>query len=154
VENPTAKLLLSNMKLAKEHKNIKTVEISDMSTSEALVLYKSLHRTIQRVFRGDVPAMLAARDKVCEEFVKNRNVKSETSINELINQGREVQNLLAQSVVQIKQKDEEKFHMNIRDETYMFENNPFRDDVSDEEYKMANRRSRRKGGKCDDAKKE
>ena len=26
--------------------------------------------------RGDIPAMLAARDKVCEEFNKNRNVKS------------------------------------------------------------------------------
>lgn len=35
-----------------------------MSGREAVVLYKSLHRTIQRVFRGDIPAMLAARDKV------------------------------------------------------------------------------------------
>jgi len=58
-----------------------------MSGREALVLYKNLHRTIQRVFSGDVPAMLAARDKVCEEFLKNRSVKSETSISELINQG-------------------------------------------------------------------
>ena len=31
--------------------------------------------------------MLAARDKVCEEFNKNRNVNSETSIAELLNQG-------------------------------------------------------------------
>jgi len=125
-----------------------------MPARESIVLYKSLHRTVQKVFRGDVPAMLAARDKVCEEFNKNRNVKSETSIAELINQGREVQKILDQSVVQIKQKDEEKFHMNIRDETYMFENNPFRDDVTADEYKMANRRSRKKGGKCDDAKKD
>lgn len=124
-----------------------------MSGREALVLYKNLHRTIQRVFSGDVPAMLAARDKVCEEFLKNRSVKSETSISELINQGREVQKLLAQSVVQIEKQNEEKFKMNIRDETYMFENNPFRSDVTDDEYKMANRRSRKKGGKCDEAKK-
>eukprot|EP00092_Neocalanus_flemingeri_P012724 GFUD01013711.1.p1 GENE.GFUD01013711.1~~GFUD01013711.1.p1 ORF type:complete len:126 (+),score=40.77 GFUD01013711.1:40-417(+) len=125
-----------------------------MSGREALVLYKTLHRTVQRVFRGDVPAMFAARDKICEEFSKNRAVKSETSINELINQGREVQKLLAQSVVQLEKQEEDKFQMNIRDETYMFENNPFRDDVTPEQYKMANRRSRKKGGKCDDAKKE
>eukprot|EP00090_Calanus_glacialis_P045561 TRINITY_DN853_c0_g1_i1.p1 TRINITY_DN853_c0_g1~~TRINITY_DN853_c0_g1_i1.p1 ORF type:complete len:126 (-),score=38.81 TRINITY_DN853_c0_g1_i1:76-453(-) len=125
-----------------------------MSGREALILYKTLHRTVQKVFRGDMPAMLAARDKVCEEFTKNRNVQSETSIAELVNQGYEVQKILDQSVVQLQKKDEEKFQMNIRDETYMFENNPFRDDITAEEYKMANRRSRKKGGKCDDAKKE
>jgi len=123
-----------------------------MPGREALILYKNLHRTVQRVFRGDIPAMLAARDKVCEEFNKNRNVKSEASITELLNQGRQVQEILDKSVVQIKKTEEDKFQMNIRDETHMFDNNPFRDDVTPEEYKMANRRSRRKGGKCDDAK--
>jgi len=125
-----------------------------MAGREALILYKSLHRTVQRVFRGDIPAMLAARDKVCEEFIKNKTVKSEKSIAELINQGREVQMILDQSVVQIQKKNEEKFQMNIRDETFMFDNNPFRADVTPEEYKMANRRSRRRGGKCDDARKD
>ena len=38
-------------------------------------------------FRGDIPAMLAARDKVCAEFHKNKHVKSETSIKELVMQG-------------------------------------------------------------------
>jgi len=123
-----------------------------MPGREALILYKNLHRTVQRVFRGDIPAMLAARDKVCEEFNKNRNVKSEASITELLNQGRQVQEILDKSVVQIKKTEEDKFQMNIRDQTHMFDNNPFRDDVTPEEYKMANRRSRRKGGKCDDAK--
>jgi len=139
-----------------------------MPGREALILYKNLHRTVQRVFRGDIPAMLAARDKVCEEFNKNRNVNSETSIAELLNQGiqycffqlsfvilqpgKQVQEILDKSVVQIKKTEEDKFQMNIRDQTHMFDNNPFRDDVTPEEYKMANRRSRRKGGKCDDAK--
>ena len=58
-----------------------------MGGREALVLYKALHRTVQRVFRGDIPAMMAARDKVCEEFEKNRRVTSQTSIQELIKQG-------------------------------------------------------------------
>lgn len=117
-------------------------------------MYKSLHRTIQRVFRGDMPAMLAARDKVCEEFYKNKHVTSQSSVAELINQGREVQKILSQSVVQIERKTEDNYQMNIRDDTYMFENNPFRDDVTPEEYKMANKRSRKRGGTCDEAKKD
>ena len=94
------------------------------------------------IYRGDIPAMLAARDKVCEEFNKNRNVKSNASITELLNQGiqycfyqlsfvilqlgRQVQEILDKSVVQIKKTEEDKFQMNIRDETHMFDNNPFR----------------------------
>ena len=34
-----------------------------------------------------MPAMLAARDKVCEEFYKNKHVTSQSSVAELINQG-------------------------------------------------------------------
>lgn len=104
-----------------------------MSPREALVLYKSLHRTVQRVFRGDIPAMLAARDKVCEEFIKHRGVASETSVRELVKQGWDVQSILSQQVVQLAKKEEDKFQMNIRDETHMFENNPFRVDITEEE---------------------
>ena len=35
-----------------------------MSGREGGRLYKALHRTVQRVFRGDRAAMFAARDKV------------------------------------------------------------------------------------------
>ena len=35
-------------------------------------MYKALHRTVQRVFKGDMAAMFAARDKVCEELDKSR----------------------------------------------------------------------------------
>ena len=35
-----------------------------MSGREGVRLYKTLHRTVQRVFRGDMAAMFAARDKV------------------------------------------------------------------------------------------
>jgi len=126
-----------------------------MSGREALKLYKTLHRTVQTVFRGDIPAMMAARDKVCDEFNKHKNVQSETSIKELLKQGWDVRDILSQQVVQLaKNEDGERFQMNIREDTHMFENNPFRDDISDKEYKMANRRSRRKGGSCDEAKKE
>ena len=35
-----------------------------MSRLEVLKLYKSLHRTAQRAFLGDIPTLVAARDKV------------------------------------------------------------------------------------------
>ena len=39
-----------------------------MSGREGVRLYKALHRTVQRVFRGDRAAMFAARDKVLHGF--------------------------------------------------------------------------------------
>ena len=50
-------------------------------------MYKALHRTVQRVFKGDMAAMFAARDKVCEEFDKSRRVTNQNSISGLLKQG-------------------------------------------------------------------
>lgn len=93
---------------------------------ESVRLYKTLHRTIQRVFAGDTRAMLAARDKVWEEFEKYKNVRSETSIKELLNQGWEAERTLSQLVVQMEKVEKDTYKMNIREENYKFENNPFR----------------------------
>ena len=93
---------------------------------EALRLYKSLHRTIQKVFSGDRQAMLAARDKVWEEFGKYRNVTNPSSITELVNQGWEAQRTLSELVIQMEKVEGDTFKMNIREENYKFENNPFR----------------------------
>ena len=70
--------------------------------------------------------MFAARDKVCEEFAKYRNVTSQSSVKELINQGWEAQNTLSQLVVQMEKVEADTYKINIRDENYKFENNPFR----------------------------
>jgi len=113
-------------------------------------LYKALHRTVQRVFRGDRAAMFAARDKVCEEFDKSKGVSNQNSINELLKQGWDANKILSESVVQLQRKDEDRWDLNIRPgETHMFENNPFRDDVTEEEYRAANRAAKMKG-RCDD----
>ena len=93
---------------------------------ETLRLYKSLHRTIQKVFAKDRQAMMAARDKVWEEFGKYRNVTNETSRTELVNQGWEAQKTLSQLVIQMEKVEGDTFKMNIREENYKFENNPFR----------------------------
>ena len=113
------------------------------SNREALRLYKSLHRTVQRVFKGDYRAMFAARDKVCEEFNKYRHVTNVNAVEGLIKQGWEAQATLAQTVVQLEQVKDEKYKLNVREETYKFENNPFRDDITDEQYRGANRKARK-----------
>ena len=70
--------------------------------------------------------MMAARDKVWEEFGKYRNVRNETSRTELVNQGWEAQRTLSQLVIQMEKVQGETYKMNIREENYKFENNPFR----------------------------
>ena len=95
--------------------------------------------------------MFAARDKVWEEFGKYKNLSNENAIKGLINQGWEVQTILSKNVVQIEKVEDDKYHMNIREETHKFENNPFRNDITDEEYRAANRKAKRRG-KCDEKK--
>ena len=53
-----------------------------MSGREGVRLYKALHRTVQRVFRGDRAAMFAARDKVLHHtcYVKRENCRVQTLI--------------------------------------------------------------------------
>ena len=87
--------------------------------------------------------MFAARDKVCEEFHKYRNVTNANAVEGLLKQGWEAQTILAQTVVQLEQVKEEKYKLNVREETHKFENNPFRDDITDEQYRGANRKSRK-----------
>eukprot|EP00088_Acartia_fossae_P032585 TRINITY_DN33344_c0_g1_i1.p1 TRINITY_DN33344_c0_g1~~TRINITY_DN33344_c0_g1_i1.p1 ORF type:complete len:139 (-),score=28.11 TRINITY_DN33344_c0_g1_i1:173-556(-) len=125
-----------------------------MSRSEALKLYKSLHRTVQKVFKGDLPTMFAARDKICDEYDKNRKVANEEAVKELISYGWNVKKILAETVVQVEKVEQNRYQMKIREETHMFENNPFREDVTEEEYRAANKSARRRGGSCDEAKKD
>ena len=94
--------------------------------------------------------MMMMAFKVCEEFDKSRRVTNQNSISELLKQGWDANKILSESVVQLKKKDEESYELNIRPgETHMFDNNPFRDDVTEEEYRAANRAAKMKG-RCDD----
>merc|ERR1719458_1788711 len=60
-------------------------------------------------------------------------------------QGWDANKILSESVVQLQKTDEESFELKIRPgETHMFDNNPFRDDVTEEEYRAANRAAKMK----------
>ncbi|XP_069083411.1 complex III assembly factor LYRM7 isoform X2 [Pleurodeles waltl] len=67
---------------------------------KVLRLFKSLHRTRQQVFKNDDRALEAARQKINEEFKKNKNLTSTDKVAEQIKIGTDVEIFLRTSVIQ------------------------------------------------------
>ncbi|XP_053557627.1 complex III assembly factor LYRM7 isoform X2 [Bombina bombina] len=67
---------------------------------KVLQLFKSLHRTRQAVFQNDTRALEAARQKINEEFKKNKMESSPGKISELLKIGTDVEIILRTSVIQ------------------------------------------------------
>lgn len=72
------------------------------TASRSLVLntYKSLHRTILRVFEGDKDTIQAAKVKAKEEFRKNANETDSGKIDDLLKVAKDVEKVLQKQVVQ------------------------------------------------------
>ena len=104
---------------------------------------------MRKVFHGDPVAIQAAQLKIKEEFNQNRFVDDEKIIKELQIYGHEVKDVLLKRVVQLEQIDEKKYKANIRDEMEFGDNTLYRDDVTKDEYKEANRSAK---NKCKSAK--
>ncbi|XP_061503092.1 uncharacterized protein LOC1270200 isoform X1 [Anopheles gambiae] len=71
---------------------------------EALRWYKILQRTKNEVFSGDFRTISAARQRIREEFVKNKDIKDEKQIKEKIQIAKDVDVELRRSVVQAVRK--------------------------------------------------
>lgn len=56
-------------------------------------------------FKGDERTLSAARIKINEEFKKNKHVKNEGSIDELVKMAKEVEVELKANVIQAKEKE-------------------------------------------------
>ncbi|KAM4053782.1 complex III assembly factor LYRM7 [Anomaloglossus baeobatrachus] len=67
---------------------------------KVLKLFKTLHRTRQHVFQNDVRALDASRQKINEEFRKNKNESAPEKISELLKIGQDVEILLRTTVIQ------------------------------------------------------
>ena len=74
--------------------------------SKVLQLYRQLHRTTRYVFKGDIASINTVSAKIREEFDKNRSVKSDTAVEELIKYGQEADEILRKFVLQIEQVDD------------------------------------------------
>ncbi len=116
---------------------------------EAVALVKRLLRTVQSVFAGDERALKLGAEKVKEEFRKNRHVVGASPLSALLQHGRDCDRILREHVIQAELAPKSgNFRLNITEETYKFENDPFMQNVTDEMYKESMKKKRRK--KCAD----
>uniref|UniRef100_A0A1B6FGY2 Complex III assembly factor LYRM7 n=1 Tax=Cuerna arida TaxID=1464854 RepID=A0A1B6FGY2_9HEMI len=94
---------------------------------DALKIFKCLHRTRRSVFEGDTFALDATRDKLNEEFRKNKHLKNEGVIKKMLKFAEEVDLLLRTTVVQAKLVEPGKYQAKITEDTVKMNNNSFRE---------------------------
>uniref|UniRef100_A0A1Q3G2X1 Complex III assembly factor LYRM7 n=1 Tax=Culex tarsalis TaxID=7177 RepID=A0A1Q3G2X1_CULTA len=96
---------------------------------EALKWYKTLQRTKDQVFVGDKRAIEAARQRIREEFIKNKDLTEEKDIKEKIKIAHDVDIELRSAVVQVVKIDENRYQAKITEETRKLENTMFDPDA-------------------------
>ncbi|XP_055534378.1 complex III assembly factor LYRM7 [Wyeomyia smithii] len=89
---------------------------------EALKWYKTLQRTKNQVFKGDQRTIEAARQRIREEFIKNKDLSSEKDIQEKIKIAKDVDVELRSTVVQAVRVDENRYQARITKDTKKLEN--------------------------------
>ena len=117
--------------------------------SKILGLYKKLHRTTQKVFKSDPYALGQAYNKVRHEFEKHKHVTNKTTIEELVKLGESADEVLRKKVIQLEEIGENRYKVNVNEDTEFGENTLYRDDITREQYRQRNRESRKK---CSDSK--
>ncbi|XP_048877093.1 complex III assembly factor LYRM7 [Brienomyrus brachyistius] len=96
------------------------------SRLKVLRLFKVLHRTRQDVFKDDIRALTAARNKINEEFRKNMQETSAENINQMIKFGSDVEVVLRETVIQGVHVEHNKILLRPR-ESLLLENVPYCD---------------------------
>ncbi|XP_058838576.1 complex III assembly factor LYRM7 [Topomyia yanbarensis] len=89
---------------------------------EALMWFKTLQRTKDKVFAGDRTTIEAARQRIRDEFLKNKDLSDEKDIKEKINIAKDVDIELRSSVVQAVQIEKNVYHAIITDDTKKLDN--------------------------------
>ncbi|PSN50273.1 Complex III assembly factor LYRM7 [Blattella germanica] len=92
---------------------------------EVLRCFKNLHRTRQKVFSEDEFALQAARNRINEEFKKNKHVTNQESIKEMVNLSKAVEDEMKASIVQACEVAPGKYELRILPETRKLDNIPF-----------------------------
>ncbi|KAJ8392742.1 hypothetical protein AAFF_G00072260 [Aldrovandia affinis] len=94
-------------------------------------VFKSLHKTRLDVFKDDIRALTAAREKINDEFRKNKEETSEETINKMIKMASDVELVLRQTVIQGVHVEDNKILLRPR-ESILLENVPYRDNPGKE----------------------
>ncbi|KAJ8338882.1 hypothetical protein SKAU_G00356680 [Synaphobranchus kaupii] len=96
------------------------------SRLKVLRVFKALHKTRIDVFKGDIRALTAARQKINEEFRKNKEETSEEKINKMIKMASDVEIVLRKTVIQGVHVEDNKIVLQPR-EDLLLENVPYCD---------------------------
>ncbi|XP_016840273.1 complex III assembly factor LYRM7 [Nasonia vitripennis] len=104
---------------------------------EALSVFKQLHRTRLKTFRGDEQGLQFTRQKINDEFRKNKDITNEASIQELIKFAKEVENEVRTTVIQVVEKASGRFEAKITPDTAMLDNVPFGQPVDKSQFRKA-----------------
>ncbi|KAM9330921.1 complex III assembly factor LYRM7 [Gastrophryne carolinensis] len=110
-----------------EKLTLKTALLVALNTARrALQLFKTLHRTRQKVFQNDNRALEAARQRINAEFRKNQNETSPEKISELMKIGEDVEILLRTTVIQGVHRDSDRIVLQPRKDL-LLDNMPYCD---------------------------
>lgn len=95
-----------------------------MINSKRLVLmsFKKLHRTRMRVFDGDEKTLLAARNKINEEYKKNKNANNAEAIEAMIKFGEDVERELRTRIIQAREVKPGVYEAKITEDTIKLDN--------------------------------
>ncbi|CAH8834046.1 unnamed protein product [Trichobilharzia szidati] len=101
-------------------------KIIEMQRTRAVAIFKKLHRTCQKVFKGDYETLQAAREKINSEFRANRNETDPEKVDELLKTAEDSELLIRTTVIQMELVDEDKnvYRMNLRDDLAYRDNEP------------------------------
>ncbi|KAL7287385.1 hypothetical protein TKK_0018500 [Trichogramma kaykai] len=102
---------------------------------EALRVFKQLHKTRLSVFQGDEYALNFMRNKINEEYRKNKNVTDEGAIQELLKFAKEVDKEVRTTVVQAVEKKPGVFEVKISPDTVLHDNVPFGQTVDKKQFR-------------------
>lgn len=79
------------------------------------------------MFQEDLRALEAARQQINSEFRKHAWVSNAATITELLKFGNQVEHILRTTVIQLTPKDSETYEARLTEETYMFNNVPYKE---------------------------
>ena len=87
-----------------------------------LSCYRSLHRTRLKVFKDDILALEAGRQRIRNEFLKHKSETDPSKITELISMAESAEKFLRCNVVQGVETDRRTFSLRITEDTELLDN--------------------------------
>ena len=108
---------------------------------QVLKVFKNLHSARLSVFKDDPRALAAGRVEINNHFKSNKHVTDPEKIKELIVVAQDSADILKKHVLQFEKVSDNTYRANVTSDTYMMDNQQYRD-VSEEELLSKSRKNR------------